>query len=219
MKVSEALQSRYSVRGYRSDPVPEPMIKEILELARLAPSASNTQPWHIAVVSGQACDDLRQALCADFDSGRERCADFERASMFDEYKDRRRACGFSYYDTLGVTRDDTDGRIRVARKNYELFGAPHVAFFSMPATFERNNALDVGLFMQSVMLVMAEFGVGCVPQGSLADYPDTARKFADIPDGNAILCGLSFGYEDEAAHINTVRMPREPLDTVASFSS
>lgn len=219
MNVSDALRSRYSVRGYKPDPVPEETIREVLELARLAPSGSNVQPWHIAVVSGDACDGLREALCADFDARRPQSSGFERSDMAGEYRDRRRACGFSYYETMGVTRDDSAGRMQIARKNYELFGAPHAAFFSMPSTFARNSALDVGIFLQTVMLLMVEYGIGCIPQGSLADYPDTVRRFVDFPQDNHILCGLSFGYEDVDAHINSVRMPRESLDTVASFTS
>lgn len=218
MNVSDALRSRYSVRGYLPDPVPEATIRAVLDLARLAPSGSNTQPWHIAVVSGDACNALRTALCEDFDSGVPQQPGFARGDMFGPYRDRRRACGFGYYEAMGVARDDKEGRTKVARKNFEFFGAPHAAFFSMPSGFERNNALDMGIFLQSVMLVMAEFGLGCIPQGALASYPDTVRRFVELPAENNILCGMSFGYEDPDAHINTIRMPREPLDLVASFT-
>ena len=135
------------------------------------------------------------------------------------YQDRRRACGFSYYATMGVERDDREGRARIARKNYEFFGAPHVAFFSMPGDFQFPQAVDMGILLQTVMLVMHEKGLGCIAQGSLAGYPDPVHEIADIPQGNELLFGLSFGYEDKAAHINTVRMPREPVDVVASFTS
>ena len=220
MNVSDALRQRYSVRGYLPDEVPQDKIREIFDIARLAASGTNTQPWHVAVVSGDACNRLRNELCANFDDGVAQDRGFPSpAKVEGPYLDRRRACGFGYYATLGVERHDKEARVAVARKNFEFFGAPHAAFFSMPRTFQFPQALDVGIFLQSVMLVMVEHGLGCIAQGSLADHPGPVRAIASIPDDNEILCGLSFGYEDKDAHINTVRMPREPLETIASFTS
>lgn len=218
MTVTDAIKGRYSVRGYLPDEVPEGLLREIFDIARLAPSNSNTQPWHVAIVSGEARERLSAAILAEVDAGTPESPGFERARIHDEYRDRRRACGFSYYETMGVERDDIDGRRAIARKNFEFFGAPHVAFFSMPKSFERINALDVGILLQSVMLVLAERGIGCIAQGALASYPGPVREIAEVPVDNHILCGLSFGYEDLGAHINTVRMPREPLETVTSFT-
>jgi nitroreductase len=220
VKVSEALQSRYSVRGYRPDPVPEELIREVFDIARLSASGTNTQPWHVAVVSGDACDRLRDELCALFDAGEPQHRAFPGGAAEDGvYLDRRRACGFGYYETMGVGRKDKEGRIRIARKNFELFGAPHAAFFSMPRNFGYPRAVDMGIFLQAVMLVMVEKGLGCIAQGSLAGYPDPVRAIADVPDDNDLVFGLSFGYEDPDAHINTVRMTRASLDEVVSFTS
>lgn len=220
VNVSDALRQRYSVRGYLPDPVPEELTREVLDIARFSASGTNTQPWHVAVVSGDARNHLETELCALFDAGVPQSSGFARdAKMESPYIDRRRACGFGYYETMGVTRDDKEGRIRIARKNFEFFGAPHVAFFSMPSHFVHPQAVDMGIFLQAVMLVMVEKGLGCIAQGSLAGYPEPVRAVAPIPEGNEILFGLSFGYEDPAAHINTVRMTREPLETIASFTS
>lgn len=220
VNVSDALRNRYSVRGYLPDQVPEELIREVLDVARLAASGTNTQPWHVAIVSGDARDRLEAELCALFDAGTPQTAKFGRdAKVGSPYIDRRRACGFGYYETMGVTREDKEGRIRIARKNFEFFGAPHVAFFSMPGHFMFPQAADMGIFLQSVMLVMVEKGLGCIAQGSLAGYPDPVKAMAPIPEENEIMFGLSFGYEDPDAHINTVRMTREPLETIASFTS
>lgn len=221
MNVTEALTSRYSVRSYLDEPIPEDVMRDVFETARLAPSNSNTQPWHVAVVSGEARVRLEAAICALADEGVPPNRDFAAAkgAVTGVYQERRRACGWSYYETMGVTRDDTEGRQAIARKNFEFFGAPHVAFFSMPLSMDRSNAVDMGIFLQTVMLVMQEKGVGCIAQGALASYPDPVREIAEIPEENGILFGLSFGWEDKDAHINTVRMPREPLETFFSHTS
>lgn len=171
------------------------------------------------MVSGDARNRLESELCALFDAGTPQTAEFSRdAKVGSPYIDRRRACGFGYYETMGVTREDREGRTRIARKNFEFFGAPHVAFFSMPGHFVYPQAADMGIFLQSVMLVMFEKGLGCIAQGSLAGYPEPVKAIASIPEGNEIMFGLSFGYEDRDAHINTVRNPRESVDTIASFT-
>ena len=220
VNVSEVLQTRYSVRGYLDEPVPETLIREVFDIARLAASGTNTQPWHVAVVSGDARDRLCDELCELFDAGAPQHRGFPSgARMEGVFLDRRRACGFGYYETMGVERQDKEGRTRIARKNFEFFGAPHVAFFSMPRTFGYPQAVDMGIFLQTVMLVMVEKGLGCIAQGSLAGYPEPVRKIADLPGDNEIMFGLSFGFEDPEAHINTVRMPRADLDDLASFTS
>jgi len=119
---------------------------------------------------------------------------------------------------MGVNREDQAGRMKLLVKNWQFFGAPQAAFISMPATMHRANAIDIGIFLQSFLLLCAEQGIGTIAQGALAAFPDVVRKFADIPDGNAIMCGVSFGYEQEGERINTVRMPREDLANMSSFS-
>ena len=221
MNVTEAISQRYSVRGFRPDPVPESTIREVLEVARLAPSSSNTQPWHVAIVSGAARRRLEAAIFEEIDAGKAPYPGFPPggAGLQGDYKRRQYACAFGYYGTMGIARDDLGARGALGLKNWQFFGAPHAAFLSMPGTMNRANALDVGILLQSIMLLFAERGIGCCPQGALASYPGPVRALARIPEGNIILCGLSFGYEAIGARINQVRMPREALDTIASFAS
>ncbi len=221
MHVTEAIKGRYSVRGFKPEPVPEDTIREVIEIARLAPSNSNTQPWHLAVVSGKARRKLQDAIFEEINSGTKPYPAFPPggAGLKGVYKERQYACAYSYYGTMGIERDDKKARAELLMKNWEFFGAPHAGFLSMPETMNRANAIDLGIFLQSIMLLFAERGVSCCPQGALASYPGPVRKIASVPEGNAILCGLSFGYEDVGAQINDVRMVREPLETVASFTS
>jgi nitroreductase len=119
---------------------------------------------------------------------------------------------------MGVARDDDEGRHALLLKNFEFFGAPHACFLSMPETMHRANAIDLGIFLQTLMLLFAERGISCCPQGALAAYPGPVKRIAGVPEENAIMCGASFGYADPEATINEVTMPREPLESVATFS-
>ena len=221
MNVTEALKARRTIRGYKTDPVPEETIREVLDLARLAPSNSNTQPWHFAVVSGDARHRLEKAIFDHMNAGNAPNPAFPPggAGLWGPYKDRQYACAFRYYDSLGIKREDKEARGLTALRNWTFFGAPHAAFLSMPKTMNRANAIDLGIFLQSIMLLFTERGIGCCAQGALAAFPDPVREIADIPEDNAIMCGLSFGYEDPDAPANAARMDREPLETITSFTS
>ena len=201
--------------------MPEAVIREVLEIARFAPSNSNTQPWHLAVVSGEARERLQQAIFAEINDGVKPYPTFPSGGvgLKGVYKERQYACAFGYYGTMGIERDDMPARRALLLKNWEFFGAPHVAFLSMPETMHRANAIDLGIFLQTFMLLLTERGISSCPQGALGSYPGPARKIADIPEGNAILCGVSFGYADTGAQINAVRMDRESVENISSFTS
>ena len=221
MNVTDAIRNRYSVRAFKPDPIPDETLKEIVDIARLAPSNSNTQPWHIAIVSGDARTRLETAIADHVRSGGTPNPAFPPggSGLKGAYKERQYDCAFRYYDRMGVARDDRVGRQRLLVKNWEFFGAPHAAFLSMPETMHRANAIDIGIFLQSFLLLLAERGIASIPQGALAAFPDQVKEIVSIPEGNAIMCGVSFGYEATGEKINTVRMPREPIETVASFTS
>ena len=221
MNVTDAIRGRYSVRAFRPDPVPDEIIREIFDVARLAPSNSNTQPWHVAVVSGAARDELERRFLEAMGGGVAPNPTWPSGGvgLHDEYKQRQIDCAKGYYEVMDIEYDDRRARRDLLLNNWRFFGAPHAAFFSMPETMHRANAVDMGIFLQSVMLLMAERGIGSCPQGALAAYPNMVRDVADVPEGNALLCGLSFGYEDPDGRANGVRMDRAPLDTIASFTS
>ena len=221
MDVTEAVRKRRTIRGFLPDPVPESMIREILEIARHAPSNSNTQPWHISIASGQARERLEAAIAAEMAEGKKPYPEWPPggSGLLGVYKERQYDCAFRYYDTMGIPRDDKRQRAELARRNWTFFGAPHAAFLSMPDTMHRANAIDIGIFLQTLMLLMTERGIASCPQGALAAYPGPVKDIVGIPEGNAIIVGLSFGYEDPDALANQAKMDREALDVIATLTS
>jgi len=221
MKVSEAIVKRRTIRGFTDKEVPQEVIKEILELARHAPSNSNTQPWHIAVVSGPSRVKLEKEIFKLLAKGMKPNSEWPAGGvgLKGKYKQRQYDCGYRYYDSMGVDREDKKARMELLSRNWKFFGAPHAAFISMPKTMHRANAIDIGIFLQSLMLLMTERGIASCPQGALASFPDPVRAVVDIPEENAIIVGLSFGYEEVGAQINSAKMPRVTLDEMASFAN
>ena len=222
MNVTETVKARRTIRAFKKEPVPESVLREVLEIAREAPSNSNTQPWRIDIVSGEARVKLQEAIAAQMQSGAKPNPAFPPggSGLKGRYKERQRECAFQYFAAVGIDREDKPAQRALSMKNFEFFDAPHAAFLSYPDTMHRANALDMGIFMQTIMLLFVERGIASCPQGALASYPDPVKAMLPIPENNAILCGLSFGYPDMDAQINSpaAKMGREPVDVFASFT-
>lgn len=220
LTVIQALQQRRSIRGFEPREVPAELIEEIFTKASLAPSNCNTQPWHVNVVSGEARKKLEEQLMAGIMQGAQPQFHFKPGDMelSGVYKERQFDCAARYYGTMGIERSDRDKRNWLMAKNWQFFGAPHAAFISMPKTMGEVNAIDIGIYLQTLMLLLVEHGLASCPQGALAAFPEPVKAITPIPEGNELIVGLSFGYEAAGEQINKVTMERAPLADTVTFT-
>lgn len=219
--LADALRSRRSVRGFLDKPVPEETLQQIFELAQLAPSNCNIQPWKVFVASGEVRDELRRRMVEKVTAGVPMEPDFEpNAGKFSGvYRQRQVDCAVELYNNMGIARDDKSGRMRAQLRNFELFDAPHVVFIGMEREFGPTVALDVGMYIQSLMLAMTAHGVGSCAQGSMRYFPNDVREVFGEPASTAILVGISFGYEDPDVAANRTRVGRAPLADSVAFKT
>lgn len=219
--LADALRSRRSVRGFLDKPVPEETLRQIFELAQLAPSNCNIQPWKVFVASGEVRDELRRRMVEKVTTGVPMEPDFEpNAGKFSGvYRQRQVDCAVELYNNMGIARDDKSGRMRAQLRNFELFDAPHVVFIGMEREFGPTVALDVGMYIQSLMLAMTAHGVGSCAQGSMRYFPNDVREVFGEPASTAILVGISFGYEDPDVAANRTRVGRAPLADSVAFKA
>lgn len=210
MDVFTALRRRSSIRAFKPDPVDEARLGRVLDAAREAPSWKNTQPYLLAVASGERCDIIRRELLAAVDTE----APSGEYPWPGEYpsplNERRLASGYGLYAVLGIAREDRDARAAAFRRNWELFGAPVVMFLFCHDAVGVYGVLDAGIYLQSLMLAATAEGLGTCPQAALAMYPGVVRKHFDVPAGYKLLCGVSVGHPAEDA-VNRFRPPRAPL--------
>lgn len=217
---AELLHLRRSVRGFTPQPVPENIIRKVFELAQLAPSNCNVQPWRTYIASGAVKDRLRKALTNQVQNQVPANPDYAYNDRFEEpYRGHQISCAVTLFKEMGIQRDDKVGRARANLRNYEFFDAPHVAFIGMQRKFKEPVAIDIGIYLQTLMLAMTAYDIGCCAQGSLRNYPDIVRSEFEISDDIAILVGLSFGYEDTSVDANRARMPRAALEENVVFRS
>ena len=216
--VSEVLQQRFSVRAFKHTPVPQAVLGEIFALARHAPSNCNVQPCRAYVVSGASKDRLKQELVNAVSSGSPPNPDFEWDVKYQgAERERQFGSANALYSAMGIDRTDKPRRQIAMLRNWRFFDAPHAAFFTMAKYLKVKGAVDVGIYAQTLALLMTERGISCCMQGALGQFPDPARRMFGLPDDVGILFGMSFGYADDTAPANKTRTDRVSLDTMVRF--
>ncbi len=213
MNVIQAIQQRKSVRAFLNKEVKESTINAILTAASHAPSGANIQPWQVAVVTGKTKLKLQVQIESCFRKGDNGKADYHYypEKWIEPYKSRRVACGLQMYSTLKIEREEKQRQLDLWAANYRAFDAPVMLLFFMDASMQTGAFMDYGMFLQSIMLAAVEQGLATCPQASLADYPEIIKTTLDFPQDTILLCGMSLGYEDKNALVNTYRTPREEV--------
>jgi nitroreductase len=217
---ADVVTRRRSVRGFLPTPIPEHLLREIFVLAREAPSNCNTQPWLTYVVSGERRVKLRESLLAAVTSESPSVdVPYESKLYAGIYKERQQDCAARLYAAMGIAREDQQARAQALLENYGFFGAPHVGFICVPSFAGLREMVDVGMYVQTLMLGMAAHGIASCPQTALGMYVRPVRAALDIPADQKLLLGLSFGYEDQQVAANSGRMPRASLSESTVFLS
>lgn len=204
MNVAEALLSRKSVRAFLNKSVPQDQIFKILDYARYSPSGTNTQPWQVAVVTGNKKLELDRSLLDAFNNKTPRSMDYNYYPeiLSSEFKARRLACGLQMFQTLGISREDKQLRMDQWALNYSAFSALVALYFFADKCIEKGSFMDMGMFLQSVMLMAVELGLATCAQAALAEYADIVKDALPHFKDDILLCGMALGYEDVAAPIN-----------------
>ncbi|HEX7006444.1 MAG TPA: nitroreductase [Alphaproteobacteria bacterium] len=218
MTVDEAITTRRSVRAFLPDPVPEATVRHILEVAARAPSGTNIQPWHVYVVAGEA----RERVCREVLAARERGEASWHYAYYpktwrEPYLARRRKVGWDLYGLLGIVKGDKEGMWRHFGRNFLFFDAPVGLFFTLDADMELGSWIDVGLFIQNVMIAARGQGLDTCPQAAWVEYHRAVHQAVGIPDTEKLVCGMALGYEDKSKPENKLVTEREPVDAFAKF--
>jgi nitroreductase len=210
--IEKILISRHSCRGFLDEPVPRPTMDRLLSLAQRTASWCNTQPWQVLITSGVATERFRSAMEAYAADDDARESELEWPSEYRGiYLERRRECGFSLFESVGISRGDRVGSRHQAQENFRFFGAPHVAIITTDKALGPYGAVDCGGYVATFLLAAESLGVAAIPQAALAGKSPIIRRFFDISDDRVIVCGISFGYEDRSHPANGFRTTRAAL--------
>ena len=216
MDVTEAVARRVSIRAFKPDAPPAAMVREILELAARAPSGGNLQPWRVWALAGEALVDLKARVAAN-PFGEEPEYDVYPPNLWDPFRTRRFQNGEDLYASIGIPREDKPARLRQLARNGELFGAPVGLFFCLDRKLGPPQWADLGMYMQTVMLLAVERGLDTCPQEYWARYPKTLAQVLNLPDDHMVFSGMALGWRDDDHPINTLRAARDPFEAWAEM--
>lgn len=213
------IEARHCKRAFLDKPVPLEILERVLRAAGHAPSPRNTQYWRVAVVTGPALSGLVDRLCALFDADEPTRPDYpNRPDVMDPvYARRGQLAGAGVHAALGIARDDRAGRRAHLRNNYRFYGAPVAMIFHLPGQAVAGTFLEMGFFLQNVMVGLVASGLGSCPQYSVAGYPDAIRDVLGLGADRLVVCSLSVGYPDESAPVNAFAPDRAELAEYVSW--
>lgn len=215
----EAIASRRAIRAFLPDPVAEETVREILDLAARAPSGTNIQPWRVYVVAGEARERLSTAVLAARDRD-EADAEFEYypKKWREPYLSRRRKVGYDLYGLLGIEKGDKERMHVQFGRNFTFFGAPVGLFFTLDRDLEIGSWMDMGMFLQNVMLAIRARGLDSCPQAAWVHYHKVIRRELGFGEDEVLVCGMALGHVDETAPENALVTEREPATSFARFA-
>jgi len=216
--IDEILTSRFACREFCDAPVHRQTVEQILRVARYAPSGANIQPWHVYVLTGAVKHRVSAALLQAHETSRDEHASeykYYASDLPDRYLRRRQEFGRLFYGSLGINQADAEGRSRQTAKNYAFFGAPVGLIVTIDRRLEVGSWLDLGMFVQNVMLAAAGRGLQSCPQETFAKYHRILRPLLSIPAEQMVVCGISVG--KARIHGQDRLMPRADIDEFATF--
>ncbi|MEJ8573106.1 nitroreductase [Microbaculum marinum] len=220
MNVTEAVRSRLSCRAFLDTPVPESVVREILDAARWAPSGGNLQPWRVHVLTGAPLKDLIERISPRYHllpKGEGPDYQVYPHPLREPYHGRRFKCGADLYAALGIPREDKAGRYRQFARNFTFFGAPVGIFVSIDRQMGPPQWADAGMFVQTIMLLAREHGLHSCAQEAWTYWHETVAQVLDLPDELIMYCGIALGYADMDDPVNGWRTERAAVDELAEF--
>lgn len=218
--VDRIIRGRFANRAFTSRAVSQRTISDILDVARFTPSGANIQPWHVYVVSGTKKDEISRALTSAHEVARDRHASeyqYYASELPEPYLSRRNQFGRLFYGSLGIQQSDTAGRARQTAKNYAFFGAPVGLIIAIDRRLQVGSWLDLGMFIQNVMIAAGARGLQTCPQETFAKYHALLRNLLPIPPEEMVVCGMSIGFAEQDCLNAGSLMPKAAVEEFAQF--
>ena len=216
MNVTEAVFSRTSIRSFLEDPVSDELLKTLLEKASRAASGGNLQPWTIFIVNNSAMKDF-----LEFQEGWTEhevpAYEIYPPKLKEPYRTSRFELGEQMYELLGIGRENKEARIAQVMENFRFFGAPCAFFCFIDRQMGPPQWSDLGMFLQTFMLLAKEAGLDTCAQEAWSMKHDSVSKFVKAEDSDILFCGMAIGYGDDTAAVNSLKSERRPFNEWAKF--
>ncbi len=221
MDIIEAISARRSIRLFKPDPIPDEVLREVLATAIQSPSAMNTQPWAITVITGEALEKLRWDNVIAFTAGIEGHPEAGHVNFGGVYRQRQVDLAIQIFKLMDIAREDKQKRADWSQRGFRYFDAPAAIFLSMEKVLDGCviSCLDVGAVMQTICLAAVKYGLGTCIEDQGVMYPELVRKHTGIPESHRIMIAIAIGYPEPDFPANQLRTPRELLEKQVTWVS
>ena len=216
MNVSEAVKSRNSTRSFLSREVSNDLIGKLLEKSSRAPSGGNLQPWKVFIINNSSMKDFLE-FQESWTEPEVPAYEIYPPKLKEPYRTSRFELGEQMYELLGIGREDKDARIAQVMENFRFFGAPCAFFCYVDRQMGPPQWSDLGMFLQTFMLLAKEAGLDTCAQEAWSIKHDSVSKFVKAEESDILFCGMAIGYGDDTAAVNSLKSERRPLNEWAKF--
>jgi nitroreductase len=218
MDIVEAVRSRKSIRGYKPDPVPKEILKEILDIAIRSPSGMNTQPWEFTVITGEVLDNIKRANVEMLGSGTITNPNFAMKPYEGVYRNRQVEVAVQLFGLMGIAREDKEKRAEWMQRGFRFFDAPAAIIISVDKSLgEIRPQFDIGAIVQTICLAALNYGLGtCIEDQGLM-FPEVVRSFAGIAESKRMIIAIAIGYPDWDFPANNLESNREPVENITAW--
>lgn len=217
MDVAEAVAARRAIRAFLDKPVDPAVLRRVIEQAQMAPSGYNFQPWEAVVLTGDKLGELSRLL---LEASPQDSPEYQLVprGLPKFYKERRDTIVERRMQAAGIARNDEAGRAQFQKRNFRFYGAPAAMFTFVPRIMGLPQWSDVGMWLQTVMLLLVGEGLGSCPQESLFVHGRLIKEFFGVGDETHIFfCGMAIGHPDTQAPLNRFERTRAPISEAVRF--
>jgi nitroreductase len=220
MDLIEAIRSRRSIRGYKPELVPDEVVREILDVARWAPSGVNKQSWEFIVLSGKLLDMVREANVKELELGTEKHPYMPSVPLSGPYKQRQVELAKELFQLAGIERHNEEQRREWVKSDLRFFDAPMaILVCSDKEVPEPRATFEAGIVTQTVALAAMHFGLGSCVMVAPVEFPEVIYRVAEIPSSKRLYCAIALGYPDWNNPVNKLRSSREPVERLTIWRS
>lgn len=223
MNVSEAVNSRFACRWFLDKQVDLDIVRDLIKGAGRGASNSNMQPWNVYALTGEPLADLTRQAVQTIESNDWRQLEAEteipifQTDLCEPYRSRRFENGKQTYDALGVSREDTVGRLEQLKRNYKFYNAPVGLFITIDRSLGRPQWADMGGYIMTLAYLARGRGLDTCPQVAWMRLHKLVREFLGLPPEQMLYCGMAIGYRDDSHPLNGFRSPRAEFDEFCKF--
>lgn len=217
MDILNAVSARKSIREFNKKPVSKKILQEILNAAVRTPSANNTQPWDLTVISGDVLDGIRQDNIEKLNA-KIKITEVPSDAYQGVYRQRQIDLAVEIFKIMGIAREDKIKRAEWRERGFRFFDAPAAIIISTDRSLDGTwSILDIGCLSQTICLVALKYGLGTCIEGQGVSYPEVIRKFTGIPETKRIIISIAIGYPDLNSRINSLSTQRDEVNSVTTW--